>query len=534
VVHDPVGRGRYATLHARGGVRLWVNGEEATELAVVQAADRLEFRLPGAAEAGPLALEISPDAMTVTARLLHDPRRLPDTVAVVGKNQAELWPAASAGAPPAQEAPQAWARRCLAAAGVRFGVDDAALDQLLSGPVGGQAVVARGRDACQPTSGTWEWLAEPNQLVQAGDLLAMYHPGEPNLPRIDVRGNETLVFAPAVDSEFVSAGDGARAMAGGTRIVAARTGRFDRRVGAPGQWTVAVHPARLVAGDQNGGHFEADGDLVFTGSLQGVQVRATGGVVVHGNCQGCTIEGRTVHILGDLAESEVITATRGHVAALLPDYAWFAEQVRWGVENSVLPGEKREEHLRVMLARLQAVRRAADALGLQDSVGRRLLEALTKVLLGVGLPGIVSHGRALVEALDKLVLDTRQELAGRDVTVGGSVLRGKIWAGGNLHVGGGKVNASQFYVGGTLTSANETVWTQTECFVAGHMHVGVLSSIRGEYACTLRIGAHLTAQEVLPGTIVEVGHQRQEFRSEIFKVKVGLNARGELKMQRLE
>lgn len=200
----------------------------------------------------------------------------------------------------------------LAEAGIVFGIDSEAVEELIRGS-GTPVVVARGRPPTEPVDGLIKYLftelsekdIDPNATridlydrhsipwVQPGDVLAEKVDPIPGEPGSDVYGK--LVRARNYRNPVLSVGEGVELSDEGRRAVASREGRpiLDGK-------TVKVIPTFVVAknADASTGHIRFSGDVLVNGDvLDRVEVISGGLVEVSGLVSHAKVMGQQGVIL---------------------------------------------------------------------------------------------------------------------------------------------------------------------------------------------------------------------------------------------
>jgi hypothetical protein len=220
VVHDPASGGRPATLIPEPGIRLWINGQEATDPTPVSAGDQVRYAvIPEPLDFFELGL--TEDEMVAHLRLTADPYRIPDTVAAAGRHRVRLYPACSTRAEPRPMPPREAILDALAGMGVVFGIDEAHLDQELGAPSGCTIIIARGQELEPAEPGRWVCLPD-GTAVETGQVVVACQGGHPVRPRITVTGKATPPVG-ASEPPLYRPGPGVRCVPG-SRLVATQAG----------------------------------------------------------------------------------------------------------------------------------------------------------------------------------------------------------------------------------------------------------------------------------------------------------------------
>lgn len=191
-------------------------------------------------------------------------------------------------------------KKALADAGVVFGIDEAAIEQMIARPEAGfHAVVARAKPPTPPVDSHAKptvkeetvaevQLDEPHRVdllyrgeifsVQEGEVVAEWVDAQPGVDGTDVLGRPIPAKKPKVRA--LKLGSGARRAEGSKYIVAARTGRPVVK-----ETFVDVVPSYEVPADVNvaTGHIDFAGDVTVRRNVEeSLKVRAGGSVIIGG------------------------------------------------------------------------------------------------------------------------------------------------------------------------------------------------------------------------------------------------------------
>lgn len=295
-VRNPRGLGRWPSVLAdpQDGVHLSINGTPATGEVVVRTEDDVQVRATAGETEGALEVSVAEDLLSAWI-LLRAPAfttvALPD---VAPANQIRLSAFARQETRPhglgAEDV-----GRALAGAGVRAGINEAAVRQALE-RTEQRTLVACGQ-APQPgvPARLWSvlhgWVERPvgscppsaaRAAVKIGEPVALLVPATQGQPGLTVTGE--VLPAPVVWQAELAPGHGVLCSADGQTAIAALAGRPHVRVGER-LISCEVRPEREVAGDvdESMGLVAQDGDIWVAGSVQaGSHVRASGDVEVHG------------------------------------------------------------------------------------------------------------------------------------------------------------------------------------------------------------------------------------------------------------
>jgi hypothetical protein len=526
IVHDPREEGRYATLTPEPGVRLWVNEEEVTGPTVVTASDQIRFEVD-VDPADFFTLHVSPDEMAVTLRITADPHRLCDTVALHGQNQVRLVPSSSAKARPRSANPKALILDRLRQLGIdeRL-IDEAAIERELQSPTGEEILIAAGREASPPVPGQWVWRLDEWSMAEAGQVIASYQGGQPNRPRITVMGKEQKIYEEIPEPQAYLAGNGTRLLPGG-RLVASASGRA-RAMPSPQGLRVHIFPVEEVHGDLTT-DLETEADLLVHGSIIGAKVKTKGEILVSGNVDRAELRAEVITIRGAVQESRLATVDPGHYLPLRAELKFMEGRIESMREmvaaNKAIP----EEAFRDVSNLIRAMRRKAEQIGITHPDWLAVAEDVAKVFLsaqttaGFDLP---TAGRLLL-ALNKLTKAADQlSSAPRSISVR-SISAVTAWAARDINIAE-KAGSATLLAGGQIKTPEEAVLTQVELVAAGGAELGVLSTVRGSAPVMIRTGGRLEIAEAQVGTVIEFGADHKEFKADLLKVAVGINARGQL------
>jgi hypothetical protein len=524
VVHDPAEDGRYATLTPEPGVRLWINDEEVTEPTAVTASDQIRYEV-AVDPADFFLLQMAGDEMSVELHLTADPYHLPDTVAVVGRHQVRLQPGYSTRAKPRVGNPRQLILDHLRDMGVEYGLDEALLERELAHPSGGPVVIARGQEAREPVMGQWVWRLDESALVEAGQVIAAYQGGQPNQPRITVKGETTRVYEDLPEPHVYLAGNGTRIVPGG-RLVASASGRA-RAVPTPAGQRVHIFPVHRVDGDLLS-DLETQADVMVFGNVVGAKVTATGEFLVMGSVEKSEIRAEVITIRGQATESKLCTVPPGSCVPLRAEFTWLQgriEAMRDAIHNH---RPVTEDAFREAQTFVQKLRRKAEQMGLNHPEYAAAAEELARVFMGAqALQGIdlPTVGR-LLQALTKLGKAAEQAVGARDVRAHG-LGHCTVWAGRDIVVQE-KAAGCTLYCGRDIRSPETAVFTQSDLVAGGEVVVGLLQSVRGTAPVTVRAGARVQVEEVQTGCVFEFGADQKEIKSDQQALIAGPNAKGQL------
>lgn len=517
-VRNPQGLGRWPSVLAEAaeGVRLTVNGVPASGEVVLRAEDDTQVQATGGETEGGLEVSVSEDGLSAWA-LLHPSEfstvSLPD---VPPANQIRLAAFARQETRP-HGLGAGDVRRALAEAGVRAGIDEAALPQAME-RAGQRTLVARGR---APLSGTparlWSvlhgWVERPGATCSSAAARAQVGIGEPVAQLVPATAGHAgltvtgeVLSAPEVWRVELVPGEGVLLSADGRTAISGRPGHPHVRIGEV-RVECSVRADLQLHGDieEGRGTIAHDGDVWVGGSVQaGGRVRATGDVEVGGRALRCQIDaGGDLEVRGGAAYAVLTAGGPGLLyAQILP----LCERVEGLVRRRIGGGHVPPREVAGLVAKIEglcadaaepfvgpvaALREALVALGTWatgDTPPRNEAAVLTAVQTAVsaGLlamrPALDRPGRCSVSHLD----NTRVEASG-DVEIGeAGALRSQIVTLGRVHAHGPFRGGSVLALGGARFLGLGP---------AGDVPVRVQLGERGEFR----------AREVFPGTVVTRG-----------------------------
>lgn len=524
VVHDPAEDGRYATITPDPGVRLWINDEEVTGPTAVTVSDRIRYEV-AVDPAQFFDLHMAEDEMTVELVMLADPQRLPDTVQVVGRHQVRLQPGYSTRAKARPGNPRQQILDRLESLGVTYGFDETVLDRELANPSGQHAVLAKGQAEQAPVAGQWVWRLDDWSLVEAGQVVAAYQGGRPNLPRITVKGQTTRVYADLAEPQVYLAGNGTRIVPGG-RLVASASGRA-RAVPTPQGLRVHIFPVHRVKGDLTG-ELTVEADIIVEGSVHSARVTTSGEFLVLGNVERSEIRADVITVKGAVTESRLYTIPAGHFIPLRAEFNWIHTHVE-AMREAVRAGRPvTEEAYREVQTFVRALKRKAEQMGVNHPDYVSAMHDLNKVFLGAqAVSGIdLPTAGGLLMVLSKLLKAADQAVGARDLRAG-ALGHVTAWVGRDVHVQE-RVTGSSVHCGGAFRTPETATIGQTELVAAGEVKAGLLNSVRGTAPVTIRAGGRIDVAQVQVGCAFEFGAERREFKSELNAVVAGVNSKGQL------
>jgi hypothetical protein len=523
VAYDPAGNGRFATIAPEGGVRLWVNGSEVTELAVVSAADEITYA------ADPLEffrLTLAEDHMSVTVHLTADPARVPDSVALEGQHPVRVRPGYSSHAARRGGAPREAVLAELVKLGVQFGLDEAAIERELAHPTYQPVCVAHGQEAAPADPGEWTWKADGLGLVAPGQVIALHQGGHPERARITVLGDSTHIYDEGAAAPEYVPGPGTRLLAGG-RLVAAAAGRARKVAAEGGSQQVEVFPVKLVDGDVTADLTDLTADLLVKGNIRGAIVATSGEVVVTGSVERSEITAAGIIVRGSVALSKLSTIQPGHFAPLRGELGFMQKRVEELGDSMSAAMAVKEAWFKEAAAFIRALWRKADELHVADPAFKVAMNDLFS-LVGRS-EAAATFNRNTAQSLSlrlNVVLNEAARAAATGDVRAQSLAQTTVWAGRDVYVEENVVG-SAIYCGGDMETSDQATSSQTEIVAGGEVRLGVLASLRGTAPVIVR-ARRIEAAEVQSGCAFEFGFERKELGADMFKVSAGATGRGYL------
>lgn len=519
IVHDPVHDGKFATLVAEGGVRLWVNGAEITGLTVLSADDEIRC------EVDPnefFHLSMADDAMSVTLLLTAEPGRTPDSITVVGQQPCRIRPGYSSQAGQRQGTPRELVLAELGRIGVRFGLDEAALDHELQRPTYQPVVVARGQEAQPADPGEWVWKLDALGLVEPGQMIVQHQGGIPARARVTVTGDSTQVFEPAPAADQYVSGPGTRMLAGG-RLVAAAHGRARVVADAAGQ-RVQVVPVRRIEGDLTGELICSD-DLIVQGSVRNARVVTSGEVWVAGGAERCEVTAAGIMIRGAVSLSKLMTIPPASCAPLRGELSFLQRRVVELGDAGEVTAQVKEAWFKEAGSFVRALWRKADEMHIADPAFKVAVSDVYSLLAMT--QAAAAFNRTMAQSLSlrlNVVLDeAARAAAGGDVRAR-SLAQTEVWAGRHVYVEESFVG-STIFAGGTVETPPGATCSKSEVIAGDEVRLGVLATLRGAAPVIVRC-RRIEAAEVQAGSAFEFGFDRKEISTELFRVSCRVNQRG--------
>lgn len=219
--------------------------------------------------------------------------------------------------------------------GIRYGIIDAALKQIIEGQLYNQPILAaRGKPAVDGVDGYYEykfnmnkdrrpqvredgtvdyWSINSIQSVAEGDVLAIYHPPVQGSDGMNVRGNPVL--AKRGKDQAMLKGKGFLRSEDGLTYTAEIDGKVEMQGGR--MMVLAIH---VVGGDADisTGNIDFRGDVVIHGNVEsGITINATGSITIDGTVEACTLNAGKDIILrrGMLGGHKASVKTKGNIFA---------------------------------------------------------------------------------------------------------------------------------------------------------------------------------------------------------------------------
>lgn len=519
VVHDPFDGGKFATVVAAGGVRVWINGEPLTDVTVVSASDEIRWELDPQQF---FTLNIDDEQMTVTMVLIADPDRLPDTVVVDGQHPAMLRPGYSGTAARRQGSPRDSVLERLRSMGVTYGIDESNIDRELAVRSYQPVPVARGQEAEPPSPGEWSWKLNPVGLVEPGQVIATHQGSHSGRPRVTVTGEEITIYERVDLTPAFSPGKGTRLLGGG-KLVATASGRARAVAMAAGK-RVDVNPVSIVDGDVTG-ELNSPGDVIVKGNIREARVTIGGELLVGGHVDRSEVRAAGIIIRGTVSLSKLYTLPEGHYTPMRGELGFIQRRAEeLGDTGSVNP-QVREAWFKELGAFVRGMRRRSDELQMHDPAFKTTLLELTKLV--AQSDAFSSFNRTTAQAVTNLLNPLLEEAARRSLegdVRAKSMSQTTVWAGRDIFIDDSFVGCA-FFCGGSLETPPKAQGSQSEIVAANEAKLGVLASMRGNAPVYVR-SRRVEATEIQVGCALEFGAERKELGADIFRVTTGINARG--------
>ncbi len=227
----------------------------------------------------------------------------------------------------------------LSASGVKTGIDKNAILGMIQGGVYGRSVpVASGKPPKDGIDGYFEYMFQRQldgkprinedgtvsyaiklfEMVTEGQQIALYHPAVQGEDGYTVK--ETPVRAKPGRELAPLRGRGFECKADGVTYVASITGKIDVI-----NDKISILPVYEVSGDVdvNTGNIEFRGDVIIHGSVDDVEIRATGTVTIDGVVQGGSIYANKDIVLsgGVLGNGKSVIDAKGSISAKFFEFA---------------------------------------------------------------------------------------------------------------------------------------------------------------------------------------------------------------------
>ncbi len=227
----------------------------------------------------------------------------------------------------------------LSASGVKTGIDQKAIIGMIKDEIYGRSVpVASGKPQKDGIDGYFEYMFQQQldgkprinedgtvsyaiklfEMVTEGQQIAQYHPAIQGEDGYTVKG--TPVRAKPGRELPPLRGRGFECKADGVTYVASITGKIDMI-----NDKITILPVYEVSGDvgTNTGNIEFRGDVIIHGSVDEVEIRATGTVTVDGVVQGANIYANKDIVLsgGVLGNGKSIIDAKGSISAKFFEFA---------------------------------------------------------------------------------------------------------------------------------------------------------------------------------------------------------------------
>jgi hypothetical protein len=518
-VHDPIDGGKFATLVPEGGVRLYVNGAEVSDLAVVSADDELRC------EVDPnefFRVTVADDAMSVTLLLTAEPGRTPDSVTMVGQQPCRLRPGYSSHASQREGLPRDLVLDELRRLGVQYGIDEAAIDRELQRPTYAPLVVARGQEPQSADPGQWAWKLDALGLVEPGQMIAQHQGGAPERPRVTVKGESTQVFEPLPGADQYLPGPGTRMLAGG-RLVAAALGRA-RVVSAADGNRVQVFPVRRIDGDLTG-ELTCREDLIVRGSIRNARVVTSGEVWVAGDVERSEVMAAGIMVRGNATLSKLMTIPPASCVPLRSELSFLQRRVIEMGDAVDVTSQVKEAWFKEAGSFVRALWRKADELHIADPAFKVAVSDVYSVLALSGAASAFNRTMAQALALRlNVVLDEATRAAASGDVRARSLAQTEVWAGRNVYVEESFVG-STICAGGTVETSKTATCSKSEVIAGDEVRLGVLATMRGAAPVIVRC-RRIEGEEVQGGSIFEFGFDRKEIGADLFRVACRVNQRG--------
>lgn len=322
VVRNPQEGGRPAVLYPPAdGVSVLVNGEVLDEVIELKEEDQVEINPLVLTEEGRIQVKVSPDGLY--ASLAVSPRITSSFSLQEAAMAAKLKPEVLKTEVRETVFTLADAEAELKKNKVTFGLDFAALKNIVERATGQFQIVARGEKMLEGKDGFIEFLISPEvekitygeekgrvdyreryrfPLVQKDDLIALVHPPVAGIPGQSVTGK--ITFPPAVKGVKIKCAEGATLLENGRKVAALKDGRLVVSGNRIKVIDLLVHHGDV---DLKSGNLRFNGDVQIYGNImEGMEVEAQGDLYVDGNGYEATVKaGGGVHVAGNLIQCQV-------------------------------------------------------------------------------------------------------------------------------------------------------------------------------------------------------------------------------------
>ncbi|SHK70654.1 DUF342 domain-containing protein [Desulforamulus aeronauticus] len=325
-VQNPIGDAPKATFTPSPEVQVLVNGNPIISKTELSQEDSIEITCISHTEPGQIKVLVSPDKMNGILELSNE---YISTFELVDSQ-----PANNLTVKTTRKRELAFAHtkesllKLLHTNNVIYGIDVAALDDLIKNPQDGMVVVARGLAPGASTddyiellfdqksnvpledfSGKISFKEQSNiQSVTSGETLAQKVPGKIGTPGINVF-NQPCVAREPKRIDLVT-GPGAELSEDGSKAIATNDGQPKVKKAA-NTMVISVEPVLSINGDVNvkTGNIRFKGDVNIIGSVENdMSVSATGNITVNNLITKCTIiAGGDIVIKGNIVNSEVVS-----------------------------------------------------------------------------------------------------------------------------------------------------------------------------------------------------------------------------------
>ncbi|MFZ5944665.1 MAG: DUF342 domain-containing protein [Bacillota bacterium] len=568
VQHNP--DGPYPVVIPSPGIKLIVNGQELRESTPVTMQDAVRIDIDDERREGEWTVTISSDGLQAILRIrptlvIHrEAKDCPPTrkLQLEIAEREECFPVLSL-----NELLQKLSRL-----GINYGIDWQACSRAVTSCIEEEIVIAQGTPAKPGKDGWVELLfASDSKLavlvgeeekidfrkryiftsVTEGEILAVKHSPKLGLPGTGVKGD---VIVPPVPKEiYLSAGEGVVLTKDKKRAIATRAGRPVAYHGH-NLVRVSVLPELVHSGnvDLSSGNIAFKGDVVITGDVEagivveaggnvridglvsGVQIQATGSVLVKGNILTSTVTaGGTPAYMQELLP-QVRTLSIGLREMIMAIYQLLGHSAfkQGDLKNGIGP------LLKLLLeGKFHHLLTTAEAF-------RKQIDTLPSGLVGEGLDGFIKeieqvvvysplHVRDLqeIEKLANRVSEWEQTFASSPTTksdvLASNILNSTVIASGDIKVLGGGCYNSRIQADKKVTVVG--VFRGGEIQAGEDVYVGELGS-KGGSATRVMAGprATVTIKTAFENALVLVGSRAYRFNGKEKDVRLSLDKEGNL------